>query len=86
MLSGSAARWSNEMFKEGFTVDVSLSVMLIKSGSLSFCSKRNQNAPKHRVFIGEKGFNLAQSNAILSDRMQTLEKLDINKNRVLSAI
>ena len=67
-------------------LDVSLSVMLIKSGSLSFCSKRNQNAPKHSVFIGEKGFNLAQSNAILSDRMQTLEKLDINKNRVLSAI
>lgn len=38
-------------------LDVSLSVMLIKSGSLSFCSKRNQNAPKHSVFIGEKGFN-----------------------------
>ena len=51
--------------------------MLNKSGGLSFCSKRNQNAPKckHSGFIGEKGFHLARSNAILSDRMQTQEKL-----------
>ena len=60
--------------------------MLTKLESLSFRSKRNQNSPKPSGLIGEKGFNLARSNAILSDPMQTLEKLDTNKNWVLSSI
>ena len=72
------------MFKEGFRCISECNVDQI--GKSKLLLEKKSKRPQTCVFIGEKGFNLAQSNAILSDRMQTLEKLDINKNRVLSAI